>query len=144
VYLKQKKIKSIDIIDSGSRCSVSDVEIYTADPQKIKTARRAVDPLTNVRTGINGNVLCGRINVKKDGIFVASIPYDKGLEIYVDGKRRACMKTDAAFIGCRIEKGVHKVSIVYKKKAINVGTALSLAGLTAFGLIIIIGRRREQ
>ena len=144
VYLEQKKIKSIDIIDSGSSCSVSDVEIYTADPQKIKTARRSVDPLTNVRTGIKGNVLSGRISVKRDGIFVASIPYDKGLEIYVDGKRRACLKTDAAFIGCRIAKGVHKVSIVYKKKAINAGAALSLAGLTAFGLIIIIGRRREK
>lgn len=47
--------------------------------------KRSVTKVNEMRSDA---VFKGQVNVKKDGYLVTSYPYEKGYEIYMDGKNR--------------------------------------------------------
>ncbi len=61
-----------------------------------------------------GNVIAGEINVKSDGYFVTTIPYDESFDVYVDGQETGKEKVNTAFLGFQISEGEHEIRIVYQ------------------------------
>ena len=55
------------------------------------------------------NVIQGTIQVKNDGWFITSIPYDTHFKMYIDGKETKIQKVNTAFLGCEIGSGKHEV-----------------------------------
>lgn len=60
-----------------------------------------------------GNVIQGRIEMKKEGYLITSIPYEPHFEVRVDGKQVTCEKVNTAFLGVKLEKGEHEITIIY-------------------------------
>lgn len=81
---------------------------------------------------MKGNVIAGSIDVKSEGYFITSIPYDRNFEILLDGKSTGTEKVNTAFLGCRIEKGRHEVEIIYHAPGAAAGKAVSTAGVLLF------------
>ena len=45
-----------------------------------------------------GNLIQGRIKSQKDGMFITSIPFDKGFEMTIDGVKVKCEKVNKAYL----------------------------------------------
>ncbi|MFR3390480.1 MAG: YfhO family protein [[Clostridium] scindens] len=53
-----------------------------------------------------GNQIAGTIQVKEDGYFITTIPYDKNFDITVDGKKTRARKVNTAFLGFPISEAL--------------------------------------
>lgn len=88
-----------------------------------------------------GNRIAGKIQAKTDGYMITSIPFDKGLEVLVDGKPVKAEKVNTAFLGSRLSKGTHQVEIAYHAPGALAGKILSLMGAALWGLLTV--RRKK-
>ena len=88
--------------------------------------------LTNIK--INGNKIDGDIKVDKKSTLFMSIPYDKGWNIYVDGKKTSYDKVINEFIGINLKKGNHHIKMIYVSPGFVLGFILT--GLSIIILII--------
>lgn len=81
------------------------------------------------REKTKGNQICGKIKSQSDGVFITSIPYDKGFEIYVDGGKTTYEKVNKAFIGFRLGKGKHEIKMIYHAPGMKAGKILTVMGV---------------
>lgn len=88
-----------------------------------------------------GNVIQGRIEMKKEGYLITSIPYEPHFEVRVDGKQVTCEKVNTAFLGVKLEKGEHEITIIYHAPGATVGKIMSLFG---FFLFLGIGKLKNR
>lgn len=87
-----------------------------------------------------GNVIQGRIEMEKEGYLITSIPYDRNFEVCVNGKQVTCEKVNTAFLGVKLEKGEHEITIIYHAPGAKVGKIMSLFG---FFLFLRIGKLKN-
>lgn len=77
----------------------------------------------------------GRISAEEDGVFMTSIPYDEGWELYVDGKRAdTCVVLDG-FLGTKLTKGDYAIKLVYRCPGLLKGLVTTLFGIMFFCLL---------
>ena len=84
------------------------------------------------------NVIQGTIQVKNDGWFITSIPYDTHFKMYIDGKETKIQKVNTAFLGCEIGSGKHEVRIVYHAPGATAGKVFSMIGIVGFVLLLVL------
>jgi uncharacterized membrane protein YfhO len=125
------------IIDfSKGHFEISNIELYTLDYEKVLESVSKIDKFIVDTNKTKGNVIEGKINVKNDGYFATTIPYDKGYKVYLDNKKVDYEKVNTAFIGFPIVKGNHHIKMVYTSPGYNVGLLGSIVGLLLFiGLV---------
>lgn len=89
-----------------------------------------------------GNTIAGEIQVKEEGYFITTIPYDKNFDITVDGKQTRARKVNTAFLGFPISEGSHQIEIVYHAPGARLGKFLSLLGAFMAAVLVISSRKR--
>lgn len=87
-----------------------------------------------------GNVIRGSIEMEKDGYLITSIPYDRNFEVRVDGKQVTHEKVNTAFLGMKLEKGEHEITMIYHAPGATMGKVMSLLG---FFLFLGIGKLKN-
>ena len=87
---------------------------------------------------ISGNRVSGNIDLNKNSTLFLSIPYNRGWQIYVDGKKVSYKKIADAFIGIEVPKGEHKISMKFYPKGIKLGIFISFVSIA----VIIIFQRK--
>lgn len=123
-------IKTLNINFKKGIYDISNIEIYKVDNSFFD--KKDVDELIisnkkNITDSING-----KINVKNDGYFIFTIPYDKGFNIYVDSKKISYEKVNNSFIGFKIKKGKHNIALKYTSPYSNIGKAVSIISLVGY------------
>lgn len=85
--------------------------IYVSNNEEIQNAldSRKQNNFENVQ--INKNGLTGTANFKNDGYLVFDIAYDNCWKVYIDGEEIKKEAIAGAFLGVKLEKGIHKVEI---------------------------------
>ncbi len=144
VISSNKDIDNLDIFFKKGKYVISGIETYTLDYDNIKNIAKNVDKLNVDGRKVKGDRINGDINVKNDGYFVLTIPYDKGFYISVDGKKVPYEKVNDSFIGFPIKQGYHKINIRYKAPMKSTGVALSAVGVIMFLAIIIYEKKRKS
>ncbi|MDY5663609.1 MAG: YfhO family protein, partial [Blautia sp.] len=93
-----------------------------------------------------GDVIKGSVDATADsGYLITSIPYDENFEVFVDGERTAYEKVNAAFLGLKMDKGKHEVTIAYHAPGVLAGKILSVLGLILGVLAhFVIFRKRSS
>lgn len=90
-------------------------------------------------TNKNGHILEGTIDVTEDsGYLFTSIEYEKGMNIYIDGKKQEPDIIVDALIGLPLEKGKHHITIDYVPKELILGTIISSISLFIFIIFNVI------
>ena len=143
--LSSPKEFNIDIVKG--KYKISDVELYTLDYDSVKSINDFHDEFIIDKSATFGDVIKGHINVRENGYFNLSIPYDKGYNIYVDGKKVNYQMINKAFIGFDISSGEHDITIKYIAPWLNVGKILSVIGLGLLVITVVISkgvRKREK
>ena len=110
--------------------------MYKINYKDIKNIKENVSVFNFDKKETKGDVIKGTIDVKEDGYFYMSIPYDKGFEIYLNDVKTSYEKIDNNFIGTKIKKGHYDVEIKYKAPYLNVSYAMSGVGILLFISII--------
>lgn len=95
------------------------------------------------RDKTKGDVIEGNIDVKNDGYFKLSIPYDKGFEVFVDGEKTPYEVVNKSFIGFDINKGSHNIRIVYTSPLFKEGLALYCVGLMLLVGTVVYYRKKK-
>jgi uncharacterized membrane protein YfhO len=126
----------LNITFSKGTYYISNIEVYLLDYEDIANLNKNVDEFKFNMDKTKGDNIVGSIDVTEDGYFNMSIPYDKGFNIYVDGKKTEYKKTNISFIGFKIAAGHHDIKITYKAPFRNISTILSISGTILFILVI--------
>jgi uncharacterized membrane protein YfhO len=84
---------------------------------------------------INNNELSGNITTD-GGILLITIPYEKGLNVYVDNKLVNYDKVLDTFIGINLESGYHDIKITYKQPYLKLGIFISILSLITLVIYI--------
>ena len=84
-----------------------DKKAFEEDVEILKKNQLNVDKVSK-------NTIKGTIDVDNNNILFTSIPYDKDLHIYVDGKEAKPIKLLGTFIGTKLDSGHHDIVIKYK------------------------------
>ena len=114
---------------------LSDFELYVYDYSNLSDKVSSVSKFIFDKDKTKGDKIVGSIDVKSDGYFVMSIPYDKGFKAYVDGKKVLVDEINSIFLGFPIDKGKHDITITYEAPLKNIGLVISLFGI--FALIVL-------
>ena len=76
------------------------------------------------------NILEGNIKVNEDdSLLMITVPYEKGWNIYVDGKKIEYEEVYDTFIGIRLNKGYHEIKMVFYSPGIVIGSIMTLIGV---------------
>ena len=102
-----------------------------------------ISPFVIDRDKTKGDVIEGNIDVKNDGYFKLSIPYDKGFEVFVDGEKTPYEVVNKSFIGFDINKGSHNIRIVYTSPLFKEGLALYCVGLMLLVGTVVYYRKKK-
>ncbi|MDR1642825.1 MAG: YfhO family protein [Clostridiales bacterium] len=86
----------------------------------------------------------GSVTAKEDGVFLATIPYDKRWHLYVDGAEHEPDRLLGTFIGLPLQAGAHEILLEYKPTGIKASFAISLLSLAALVAFDILIRKKEN
>jgi len=91
------------------------------------------------------NHIIGDIRLKKDKLLFFSILFDNGWDIIVDGKKVKPLLVNIGFIGVPLQKGYHKIELIYNTPYFNLGICMSLlATLFYIFLLLLFGFRERR
>lgn len=144
VISSNEPISEVKVNFSEGLHQIYDIETFTVNYDKIKDVSKSIDEFIINQEKTKGDYIVGDINVSQDKYFQLSIPYDKGFDILVDGKKQSYEKTDLNFIGFPIDKGNHKIEIQYTAPLLKEGMIVSTIGTISFISIFWFERKKNK
>lgn len=92
---------------------------YEQDIQNLKKSNFEI-------TDYGSGYLKGKTNSEENGILQFQTMYNKGFEIYVDGKKVKPIKSNKYFLGIEIQKGEHEIELKYHTPYLKEGLTITL------------------
>lgn len=134
---------NISVTFGKGKYRLSQVQAYLGSlPERSETLYQSEVQVDKKQT--KDNVIQGMIQVKNNGWFITSIPYDTHFKMYIDGKETKIQKVNMAFLGCKIRRGKHEVKIIYHSPGTTTGKVLSLIGIAGFLLVLVQEKRKQK
>ena len=121
-------LKRIEILFSEGEYTISDIKC-TAYQKSLLTQKRYI-PAVGEETKGNELLSC-RVQTEADGYFVTSIPRQRGMKLYIDGKKAELLTVNTAFAGARLPAGEHQIRLCLTPPGLYAGCAISLLSLIA-------------
>ena len=128
--LSKKALKQFDVTLSKGKYKISNIRVYTCD---MGVFDRKVTKIKSLKTD---SIFKGKVTTSKEGYLVTSYPYEKGYEIYIDGKKQNVEIVNKAFVGCKIKKGSHIITIQFHAPFKNIGLCISMLSIMIGGFWI--------
>ena len=121
-------LKKIEILFSEGEYTLSDIKC-TAYQKSLLTQKRYI-PAVGEETKGNELLSC-RVQTEADGYFVTSIPRQRGMKLYIDGKKTELLTVNTAFAGARLPAGEHQIRLCLTPPGLYAGCAISLLSFIA-------------
>jgi len=137
VLSSDKPIKELVFEFSEGNYIISDFEACTLEGTALSEARSGKDEFVIDRETMGGDSFSGSINVRNNGWFNLSIPYDSGFEIFVDGVKTEYFRTNTAFIGFPIIEGEHYIEIKYRSSGLTAGLLVTVVGCLVSACVLL-------
>jgi len=135
-YLIYDNTSELDIEIYKGEYEITNIKFYKVLKSELK------EDITRFNINKNktrGDVISGNINMKENGYFVLTIPFDKGFNIYVDNKIVEHKEVNNGLIGFELEKGLHNIKITYDAPFKKIGIICGIIGLVG-----LIGLRMKE
>ena len=134
---------TLNITFSPGEHILRDFQFFIIDYDTLLSQRQSIDALQIDKEKTMGNHLQGSIDVKEDGFFLLSVPYDKGFAVTVDNTPTPYQKANLAFIGFPITAGHHEISVTYHAPWKKEGICLSIFGFTLWAAVLVVENRKR-
>ncbi len=130
--ISDKDINTLNIKFNKGNYKIKNIETYLINyNEMVNNYKTDLVSLTNIKS-TKDSILSGKITVDESSYFNLNIPYDNGFKIYVDGKLVKYEKTDLAFIGFKLNKGTHDITVKYISPGLNISKNISILGMIMF------------
>ncbi len=89
----------------------------------------------------------GVVNADQSGMMFASVPYDEGWTVAVDGQPVSPVKLFDAFTGIPVTEGLHTITMTYMPKGLKAGVSITLGSAACLLATAFIGwmmRRKKE
>ena len=116
--------RKLHITLSKGKYTVTDPKVYLMDSRILDERKNSIEEFEIKHN--DTELLSGKMNVKEDGYFVTSLPFQKGYEVKLDNELISYEKINTAFVGFPITSGQHEVVINYKMPGKHLGIIISL------------------
>ena len=145
-----KPIKHLDAKESfefeiTTSSKLDTINIYASKNNKIQQILDKVkenNTFENIEILSNG--LNANANFEQNGYLVFNISYDDGWQVYVDGKLAEKEAITGAFLGVKLDKGVHDIHIYYEVPGYSLGLKITILSCIVTIIITIIEIRRQN
>ncbi|MCH5300916.1 MAG: YfhO family protein [Ruminococcus sp.] len=155
IYIKRPYIMSLGQYSKGDQLSLAldldegaqgSAQVYVAkfNEDVFEKGYNVLKEHYMTTTKLTDSSMEGTIDAGDGGLFYASVPYEEGWSAYVDGVLTNITPVGAAMIAFELPKGEHTIKLSYIPKGYIPGTIISLMGITAFVLAIVINRRHKK
>jgi uncharacterized membrane protein YfhO len=138
VISSDKPITELDMEFSAGIYNISGFEAFVMDGDALRGAMENKDAFIIETEDPIGDTLSGSIDVRKDGWFNITIPYDKNFTFLVDGEKVDYYRTDLAFMGFPIKAGKHTIEMTYNAPLKKEGRLVTFAGIAAVSIMLSV------
>lgn len=125
-YLDEKMANSLQIHCSKGKFQIRNLTYYVLPKSCLNKDNMQTVEVLKVK---GAEVLHCRTDEKEQSYFVTSVPYQDGLELYVDGKKADIQLVNTAFAGTLLEPGKHDVKLLFTPPGKRFGLFVSVAAL---------------
>lgn len=136
-----EEITQLDISLSKGDYQIHSIETYRMNANEIQNT--GIQPFAYEKTKGN-EIVNGTIEMEEDGYLVTSLPYQKGFQAYVDGKKVPIEVVNKAFVGFEMEKGEHSVRILFYPPGKTLGLCVSGIALILTIFVFVKERRKKD
>ncbi len=137
ITLKAVVIKDteIDKVSPLKEITLADTFSSMLDFASFKQQRESMETDTLSNLVFSDNSFSGRINVSTSSVLYLSIPFDKGWNIVVDGKKQEKMLINKGMTGVILHPGAHSIELSYHLPYGMSGVVLCLCGIAVFSFL---------
>ena len=127
----------------GAVCDMEEVEVYaySFNEELFVEFFDTIDECGMELDEFEDTYIKGNIEIDEKGYAFISIPYEKGWEVLVDGKKVEVETFENAFFMIPIEKGKHVIELEYTVRGLRFG---SMVSLICFVIIICIWKNQKK
>ena len=118
---------------------VDSLNVYAIDMKNYEDSIKKIKQ-ANI-SKYNNDYIEASISVENKGVMSLSTSYSKGWNVYVDNKKVNTFKVNNSMLGFYIDKGNHKIKLIYKTPYLTIGIISSIIGIVV--LIFIIKKEDE-
>lgn len=86
----------------------------------------------------------GTVTANEDGLFMTSIPYEKGWKLYVDGEPTEIVSAIGAFSAAELTKGEHSIRFEYVPQGFVPGVVIAVLALLMFAFLWVNDRMKVK
>lgn len=86
----------------------------------------------------------GTIDLDDSRILCITIPFTAGWSATVDGKKAEILKVNDYYMGLDLDEGHHEISLTYKTPLLRAGALMSLMGIGAFAVLVLITEKKRK
>lgn len=135
---ENKAIDRLEFTFYDGEYTVSDFKAYKMYYDRISQMKEDTVEFVIDKENSKADKICGKVDVPfEKGIFTMSLPYDEGFKVYIDGEEAPLLLVDTAFIGVRVDNGVHDIEIKYESPFKQYGMYMSIFGIIVFSGIVL-------
>ena len=102
----------------------------------------AAHPLENLT--IDGGDISGTISLEEESVLVLQIPWREGWHASADGQETRLFRANGMYTGLFLSPGQHSLHLTYRSPGIVTGAWITLAGLAAFVILILLDRKKRK
>lgn len=121
--------------------SFDDIKIICQPMENYKRQVEALQTYKMENEEIGVNTVKGSVSVPDERILCLSIPYTKGWNATVDGKKETLLKANIMYMALPLSKGTHTIELTYQTPGLSAGIGMSIGG---FLLFIFTFRRKKD
>lgn len=123
----------------------TNITLYRFQEDKWKQAYEKLSQQQLNVTHYDSTTVDGTIEVKEDGIFFTSVPYDKSWHLYVDGEEIEIHPLwYGAFVSTTLSEGTHSIHLEYRQCGLGLGIAGSIVAAVLLAGWILFERRHKN
>lgn len=134
--------ESIEIRLPKGSYEITDIQVYSASYESLR--EQAAQPDLSSNLSIDGSqVRLDYANKDNDKFLKLSIPYERGWQATVNGKKVQVVKADFAFMAIPIDAGDNDISLTYRPPFFKSTAAVSLVSIL-FGFALVFRKRKNR
>ena len=110
-------ITTLEIKVNDNSDTISKIMVYGIDDKVENEAYNILKNNTVNITNISTDYMLATVDAKEEGYLLFTIPYDKNIDIYIDGEKNKSLKAYNYFLSTKISEGKHIVKIKYNHRS---------------------------
>lgn len=106
-------------------------------------AEKRFTPLELSQNLQTGTLLSGQMKLAQSGFLATTIPLQRGLTMYVDGKETQICAVNTAFVGVKLTAGSHNVCLVFEPPGKRLGCLVSILSMIVYIIALLLKSRKR-